>query len=99
MTAAAEQSFCDVLSVAPDWTPDVSVFSGNEVIAFETARGQCAPVTAVDSSGESGGAWYKNPIVLLAGAAGVAVTGSILQADDPGAAAAALRNALDRGRS
>ena len=36
--------------------------------------------------------------VVAAGAAGVAVTGSILQADDPGAAAAALRNALDRGR-
>ena len=37
--------------------------------------------------------------VVAAGAAGVAVTGAILQADDPRAAAAALRDALDRGRS
>ena len=36
---------------------------------------------------------------LAAGASGVAVTGAILMADDPGAAAAALRQALDRGAS
>jgi len=36
--------------------------------------------------------------VVAAGAAGVAVTGSILQAVDPRAATAAIRNALDRGR-
>jgi thiamine-phosphate pyrophosphorylase len=34
---------------------------------------------------------------VAAGAAGVAVTGAILQAEDPGAAAAALRRALDSG--
>ncbi|MCZ6781988.1 MAG: thiamine phosphate synthase [Proteobacteria bacterium] len=34
--------------------------------------------------------------VIAAGAAGVAVTGAILMADDPGAATAALRRALDR---
>lgn len=34
---------------------------------------------------------------LAAGASGVAVTGAILGAGDPGAAAAALREALDRG--
>jgi thiamine monophosphate synthase len=33
--------------------------------------------------------------VVAAGAAGVAVTGAILMAEDPGAAAAALREALD----
>jgi thiamine-phosphate diphosphorylase len=36
---------------------------------------------------------------LRAGAAGVAVTGAILLAPDPGAAARALREALDQGRS
>ncbi len=35
---------------------------------------------------------------LAAGAAGVAVTGAVLGAPDPGAAAAALRAALDRAR-
>ncbi len=34
---------------------------------------------------------------VAAGAAGAAVTGAILGSDDPGAAAAALREALDRG--
>jgi thiamine monophosphate synthase len=34
---------------------------------------------------------------VAAGAAGVAVTGAILLADDPAAAAAALRRALDEG--
>ena len=34
--------------------------------------------------------------IVAAGAAGIAVTGAILMADDPGAAAASLRRALDR---
>ena len=34
-------------------------------------------------------------LALAAGAAGVAVTGAILMAEDPGAAATALREALD----
>jgi thiamine-phosphate pyrophosphorylase len=36
------------------------------------------------------------PAILAAGAAGIAVTGAILMAEDPGAAAGALRRALDR---
>ena len=36
---------------------------------------------------------------LEAGAAGIAVTGAVLMADDPGAAAAALRAALDNAAS
>ena len=34
--------------------------------------------------------------VIRAGAAGIAVTGAILQSDDPGSATAAMRDALDR---
>jgi len=39
----------------------------------------------------------RTAAAVAAGAAGVAVTGAILQADDAGAAAAALRAALDAG--
>jgi len=35
------------------------------------------------------------PAILAAGAAGIAVTGSVLAADDPVAAVRALREALD----
>ena len=47
-----------------------------------------------------GGVEVQNAAALLgAGAAGIAVTGAILMANDPGAAAASLRSALDATRS
>jgi thiamine-phosphate pyrophosphorylase len=60
--------------------------------ALRRAAGAGIPVLAQGGidAGNAGSA-------LAAGAAGVAVTGAILLADDPGAAAAALRAALDAG--
>jgi thiamine-phosphate pyrophosphorylase len=62
--------------------------------ALRRAAGAGLPVLAQGGieAGNAGAA-------LDAGAGGVAVTGAILLADDPGRAASALRAALDRGRA
>ena len=58
--------------------------------ALEAIRGRGVPVLA------QGGIEPANAAaVIAAGAAGVAVTGWLSRADDPGRAAAALRSALD----
>ncbi len=61
--------------------------------ALRAAAGRGLPVLA------QGGVEARHAAALLAaGAAGVAVTGAVLMAEDPGAAAAALRAALDGRR-
>lgn len=61
--------------------------------AIEAAARAGIPVLAQGGCDEASAA-----AVLAAGAAGIAVTGAILMAEDPGAAAARIRRALDEAR-
>ena len=78
--------------LAPVWNP-ISKASQREPLGLEGLRAACAQGLPVLAQG--GVTAARCAAALAAGAAGIAVTGDILLADAPGAAAAALRAALD----
>jgi thiamine-phosphate diphosphorylase len=87
---------CDYVQLAPIFAPLSKSAPSRAPLGLagvRAAAGRGVPVLA------QGGVDAGNAGALCdAGAAGVAVTGAILMAGDPQAAAAALRRALDAGR-
>jgi thiamine-phosphate pyrophosphorylase len=78
------------------------IFAPLSKAASRPALGLAALAAACDATGlpilaQGGIDPGRAAAAVAAGAAGVAVTGAILMAPDPGAAAAALRRALDSG--
>lgn len=89
---AARDAGATYAHLAPIWDP-ISKARQRSALGIEALRAACAhglPVLA--QGGVTAGRCRE---ALAAGAAGIAVTGDILLADEPGAAAAALREALD----
>ena len=89
---AARDDGASYAHLAPIWKP-ISKPSGGAALGAAGLRTACRfglPVLA-----QGGVSAERCPEALAAGAAGIAVTGSVLLAEDPGAAAAALRAALD----
>lgn len=90
---ALETSEVDYVHLAPIYDP-LSKASGRPPLGLEALAGACAagfPVIA------QGGLRPEHCAGILgAGAAGIAVTGAILQAASPGQATARLRSALDQ---
>jgi thiamine-phosphate pyrophosphorylase len=91
--AAAARSGATYAQLAPIWPPlsKAATRPALGVAALEVAARHGLPVLA-----QGGVRPDRCAAARRAGAAGVAVTGDILMAADPGAAAAALRAALDR---
>ncbi len=93
--AAAGASGADYAHLAPIFPP-LSKAASRPALGLGALRAAAGarPVLA------QGGVEASNAGACLeAGAAGIAVTGAVLMADDPGAAAAALRGALDSAAS
>ena len=78
--------------LAPIFAP-LSKTSGRPPLGLEALRRAAARDLPVLAQG--GVTSERVPAILAAGAAGIAVTGSVLAADDPVAAVRALREALD----
>lgn len=89
---AAREAGASYAHLAPVWDP-LSKPSERPALGVEGIREACRHGLPVLAQG--GVTAERCPELRAAGAAGVAVTGCILQADDPGAATAALRAALD----
>jgi thiamine-phosphate pyrophosphorylase len=89
---AAAHLDLDYVHLAPVFAPR-SKASGRAPLGLHALRGASRASLPVLAQGGIDAANAAE--VVAAGAAGVAVTGAILGADDPGRAAAALRSALD----
>ena len=91
--AAAQRDGASYAHLAPIWAPlsKPATRAAIGAAALEAAARHGLPLLAQGGVGPE-----RCAEVLAAGAAGVAVTGNILLAEDPGRAAAALRAALDR---
>ncbi len=91
--SAARRAGASYAQLAPIWAPlsKPATRAAIGAAALEAAARHGLPLLAQGGVGPE-----RCAEVLAAGAAGVAVTGSILMAEDPGRAAAALRAALDR---
>jgi len=91
---ARASSGASYVHLAPIFAPLSKATSRPPLGASAVAAASRGPVPVI----AQGGVTAENAAALCAaGAAGVAVTGAILGADDPSAAAAALRRALDGG--
>jgi thiamine-phosphate pyrophosphorylase len=89
---AAAQRDLDYVQLAPVFAPR-SKTAGRAPLGLHALReASQAPLPVFAQGGIDAS---NAAAVVAAGAAGVAVTGAILGADDPGRAAAALRSALD----
>jgi thiamine-phosphate pyrophosphorylase len=89
---AARAAGADYVHLAPIWDP-LSKPAERAALGLVGLREACRHGLPVLAQG--GVTPERCPELRRAGAGGVAVTGCILQADDPGAAAAALRARLD----
>ncbi len=92
---AAGRAGAGYAHLAPVWSP-LSKPPERAPLGLEGLRAGCGHGIPVLAQGGLTAARCAE--ALAAGAAGVAVTGHVLQADDPGLAAAALRAALDAAR-
>jgi thiamine-phosphate pyrophosphorylase len=90
---AAEAAGASYAQLAPIWDP-VSKRPERPALGLEQLALACAGGLPVLAQG--GVSASRCPQLRDAGAAGVAVTGDLLLADDPGRAAQSLRAALDR---
>jgi thiamine-phosphate diphosphorylase len=90
--AAAAEGACSHVHLAPIFDP-ASKAATRAPLGLGALRAACAAGLPVLAQG--GVDPERAAACVKAGAAGVAVTGAILGSDDPGAAAAALRRALD----
>ncbi len=89
---AAAPRDLDYVQLAPVFAPRSKPVA-RAPLGLHALREAChAPLPVLAQGGIDAG---NAAAVVAAGAAGVAVTGAILGADDPGRAAAALRSALD----
>jgi thiamine-phosphate pyrophosphorylase len=93
---AAAQAGADYAHLAPIHPP-ISKAASRPCLGLETLARACAHGISVIAQG--GITAERAGEAIAAGAAGVAVSGSILLADDPETAAAELRRALDRARA
>lgn len=90
--AQARRAGADYAQLAPIFDP-LSKPRERAALGLEALRAAAAAGIPVLAQGGLDAA--TAPLALAAGAAGIAVTGAILLAPDPGEAAAALRRALD----
>jgi hypothetical protein len=87
----AEDSFCDVLALDPEWRPDPIFFPRTEIEVFESALATCPPPVAEEPdavlmpASSTDKPWYMKPVVW-AGAAAAVVLAVVLAGggdDDP----------------
>ena len=91
---AAEESDADYFAVGPVWetpTKEGRPAVGLDLVRYAARRGRRKPWFAIGGIDED-----RAPLVTAAGARRIVVVRAIQHADDPSAAAAALREALDR---
>jgi len=75
----AQDAFCEAILLDDQWRPDPVFFSQDEIVVYDRASAGCTPVV---EETEEKVAWYKKPIVWVAG--GVVIIGGILLAGGGG---------------